>query len=382
MQQYQAGGRSYRGGARTVHGGTGRGASNRGSFRQVRVPAPTGLIPTLPFLNARAGGTISPDTLHNWVDAINTYAKTNYIPGLAAVCTTSTTAAYPEYEEPEVPAAGSTTYPGRIWEIKYRQYAENVQRLASDKVKLTGVILGQMGNMTKDLVKRRQEGVDAIANNDPLNLIKAVVATHLIGSDVDDMRNYYAAETNYRDHLRMSETESIETYRRRFNEYIASLTEAATRAAQAGKVPAAEAQAIHFVERLASAYSDFKIAIRRHMVTAPTSVQEAYEAAINFGTDIRSERRYSTTTHAGVFYTDGGRSRGNSSSRGRRGGGRGSGRSGRGRGACVICGEYGHWKNECPSKDGKEDRQINEAISDFRSAGGGGKPGGKVTKNN
>jgi hypothetical protein len=218
-------------------------------------------------------------------------------------------------------------------------------------------------------VKRRQEGIDAITNNDPLNLMKAIVATHLIGSDVDNMRNYYAAETNYREHLRMSETESIDTYRRRFNEYVASLTEAATRATQDDKVPAAEAQAIHFVERLASAYSDFKIAIRRHMVTAPTSVQEAYEAAIHFGTDIKSERKYSTATHAGVFYTDGGRGRGNSSTRGRRGGGRGSGRGGRGRGACVICGEYGHWKNECP---------INEGISDVRSADGGG----KVTKIN
>ena len=309
------------------------------------------------------------------MDAINTYAKTNFIAGLAAVCTTSATAAYPQFEAPDEPNQGVTTYPGKIWEVKYRQYTDNLQRLAADKVKLTGVMLGQMGNTSKDLVKRRQEGIDAITNNDPLNLMKAIVATHLIGSDVDNMRNYYAAETNYREHLRMSETESIETYRRRFNEYVASLTEAAARATQDDKVPAAEA---HFVERLASAYSDFKIAIRRHMVTAPTSVQEAYEAAIHFGTDIKSERKYSTATHAGVFYTDGGRGRGNSSTRGRRGGGRGSGRGGRGRRACVICGEYGHWKNECPNKGGKEDRQINEAISDVRSAGGGG----KVTKNN
>jgi len=247
--------------------------------------------------------------------------------------------------------------------------------LEEHKIKLMGTMLGQMSDGSKDQVKTSQEGKDAIENKDPLSLVKAILSTHLTLKRIDYEQNLYAAETNYR-RLEMGETESIANFFRRFSASLSSFRECASRAGKEETMPDDEQQSIHFVMQLSANYGAFKDNFRRGMISPkPTSLQEAYERICNFGPG-RSSFDVKELKHRGVFVTRGGRGGG------RGGPGRGSGRGGfgGGRGACAICHQYGHWKNECPQRKGDGDEEVSKAVEHVKeekkasvSFGAGGK---------
>ena len=253
-------------------------------------------------------------------------------------------------------------------------------RLKEDKIKLTGVIIGQLGRNSRDRVEKTNEGKEAIDKKDPLVFIKTIVATHLVSSKLDNEDNFYQSNVSYST-VRMNDSETIESYHRRFRSIVGGMTQAAKLAAKEASVPDEKMQAIHFVNTLSANFSEYKNAYDRNMLKAkPNTVEEAYQEAVNFGADKRQYSARKTDspagggTRAGVFVaTDkvgggrgGGRGRG---SRGN-GGGRGTGGGGAGgahkkRGRCVICNEEGHWKNECPQREkSSSDADLEKAIKE------------------
>jgi uncharacterized membrane protein YgcG len=288
---------------------------------------------------------------------MKTYTMANFIAGLDDIFN-SENAAYPDFYEPEFPEEHDRgdAVVMEIWKLDNKEYRENAKKLEEHKVKLMGVLLGQMSEASKDQVKTTQEGKTAIEEKEPLDLVRAIVSTHLTAGRIDNDQNLYAAETNYR-RIQMGEYEPIATYHRRFLASLTSLKECASRAEKDGAVPDDELQSIHFISTTNGQYGAYKDYFKRGIVSAPTTLQDAYEKMVDFGTgrapysDGREERR-------GVFTTF----------RGGRGGGRGGrfGRGGRGRGACVICNEYGHWKNECPNKKADSSDDVAKAVQEVR----------------
>ena len=274
------------------------------------------------------------------------------------------------------------------WKIAYRNYDRNIIRLAEEKSKMFGEIRGQIGLGVVDLISKNEAGQAALRDNSPKRLIRAIIGSHIIAPEADDNRNFYLAETNYRNQIHMGEEESVYNYLRRFKVAVETLRAAAVRANEGAKVPSVPQQVLHFIERLnRNKYSEFKSNFKRNLIQdSLDTLDNVLTAIINHGVDQSSRGRINNNNNgngpygasnykAGVFVTGRGRGRGRGDRGGR--GGR-NGRGGRGgRGACAICHEEGHWKNECPQKErgnDDHDRLISEAVSEAK--GSGAKAGG------
>ena len=381
------GGRSggARGDGKGRYGGT-RGGNNK--HQGYYTPPPTkGLNATLPYLETKAGGALRGDETENFRITFRTYTIANYIDGMHKIWDHD--GDYPAFEEPVDPDRGATEAAKEKWKIVYRNYDRNMTRLREEKSKLFGEIRGQIGLGVVDLISKNADGQAALRDNSPKRLIRAIVGSHIMAPEADDNRNYYLAETNYRNQLQMGDGENVHNFLRRFKVQLAALTAAAERAGEAARIPSVAQQVLHFIERLnRNVYSEFKSNFKRNLIQDNLdTLDNALAAIVNHGVDQSTRRNnnngngpYGASNYkAGVFVTGRGRGRGRGDRGGR--GGR-NGRGGRGgRGACAICHEEGHWKNECPQKEkGRDDDDmlISEAVSEAK--GSGAKAGGGEQK--
>jgi hypothetical protein len=321
-----------------------------------------GLIPELPTLNVR-DGDCNPLKVQTFMRDFKTDTMTKMAPELDNIFLEAG-AAYPELVAPDDPEDARRGMDVERWKLEMKLYVERVERLNRDKIQLTGTILGQLGPNSRDRVEKLEAGRAAIDAKDPLELVKAIVATHLVSSRLDNNDNFYQSQMNYNG-IRMGETESIENYNRRFRGMLASLTQAARVAGQEGSVPDDRMQAIHFIYTLSAAYSDFRLAYDRKQLKEdhiPDTAVKAYAEAIDFGTNRRANSQMDRPTRAGVFAAT---KRGG----GRGGRGRGDDRRGRGegfRGICFGCNKPGHRKQDCPEQKERDD--IARAVKEVGSA--------------
>jgi len=331
---------------------------NRKSFREQFV----GLIPELPTLNVK-DGDCNPIRVQKFMGEFKIYTMSNMVAGLDNIFM-EVDPAYPEFVEPDAPDDARRAIDMEKWKLEWKLYSDKVERLKADKIKLTGAILGQLGPNSRDRVEKLPAGRAAIDEKNPLELVKAIIATHLVSSRLDNQDNFYQSQVNYNS-MRMGDTETIENYYRRFRGMLASLTQAALAAGKVNLIPDDKMQAIHFIYTLSASYSEFKLAYDRNMLDEkPDTSADAYEAAIDFGLDERPSNRRDRSNRMNVFVVE---KRGGGRGRGRgRGEGRGGRGFGRGRGNCAICKKPGHWKNECPERQEHED--IAKAVKEVGGA--------------
>lgn len=266
---------------------------------------------------------------------------------------------YPEFEE--APAPENNGYVEvELWKLKIKTLHESKVRLNDQKPRAMGIILGQMSQGSIDLVRKVGEGARAIDEKDPLALVRTILSTHIGSGKTDNVLNLTTTEDSYHS-MKMGYHENIEDFHRRFDAGHASYAEAARCAGKEASLPDDEMLAFHFVNKLSDRFGEYKSAVERKMVDRKKTVQEAYEAVVEFGTnkhggahDKPNEGRGNETNTRGAFTVRGGRGRG----RGDEGRGRGRG----GRGACAICHKQGHWKNECP--DRRDTEEIAAAVKE------------------
>lgn len=354
---------AYRPTGEDPRGAGGRGGRGRGSGFYSRPPM-RGQIEGLPLLHYNKTSTTS-DEVFKWMSGLKTYAMSNFLPGMDNIFLGDQQAEYPFLDEPDIPdeELQNNKVAMEIWRAAYKEYREDSKKLADHKVKLTGVILGQMSDSSRDQVKTSQEGKEAIDNKDPLLLVKAILGTHLTMGKIDDQQNLYAAERGYQ-RIEMGESESIANFMRRFNASLSSYRECASRAEKEETLPDDEQQSIHFIMQLNAQYGAFQDTFKRGMIVPkPATLQEAYERVCIFG--IGRSHEYREPRHRGVFHTRGG-GRAGRGGRGSHGRGHRGGTSFGGRGSCAICHEYGHWKNECPHKKEETDDMVTKAVTQFK----------------
>ena len=360
MSNTQVDSRGGRGTSRGGHGGRGGG---RGRFHGRSYTGPykqKALIESLPFLSFSS--TRGPELTFEFLESLKTYVTQHFLKDMDMIFDVETEPRYPEREEPQNPDNQRDLTQVKKWEISYKEYRDWSRRFEEDKAKIFGVILGQITRSSRDRIDATAEGKSAITNKDPLSLVKVILSTHFTGSKADPEENFYAAEKTY---MRMSmyDGETLADYHRRFSATLESIRESARVVDKTDKVPDEAQVVIHFVYSLNSHYTQYENAFRRSLLrTKPLSLQEAYESVTSFGDD-RAHSFHGPQHHhtRGVFSaTRGGRGRQTNYGESGRGGRKARG----GRGACHKCGQFGHWKNDCPVVDKDADKDVEKALKE------------------
>lgn len=331
-------------------GQRGRKFSSRYNNESKRLDKSMGMTDSIPYLEIRPNSSVSAEGVQNYLEKARTYCIANFCKDLDEIFLKN--GKYPEIEEPTEPDQGELKNPVIVakWNLKYKKYEADISDLEKDKPKLFGVLKGNIGKNSLEKIKQTEKGSEAITEKDPLKLVQAIIATHLVAGKADNDQNLYSAQQNY-NKLIMGDVENIGRYYERFKANLASLCESAKRAEAIDTLPGDGMQALHFVNTLSAYYREYAQYVQRGIKDKPKDLETAYRAAVDFGPS-----KPSYTQRQGIFL----------SSRGGRGG-RGRGRGGRGRGACHDCGEFGHWKGSdlCTKPSGKnnESENIDRAIT-------------------
>ena len=108
----------------------------------------------------------------------------------------------PHYEEIEIPEPRIRRLASPLdkkiafekWRMEAQDANREIKKMQEDKVKVFGVILGQLSRESIDQIKATKQGQAALENNDPLDLVKAIITTHLVSSKTDDNVNLYLVQ--------------------------------------------------------------------------------------------------------------------------------------------------------------------------------------------
>ena len=312
----------------------------------------TGALPELPILRPPGGDNPvdSERNLINFRQAIATYVRREF----GDIADIFTVMSYPEYDEVEYEEddlkKANDPYGLKRREIEKLMCMriEKMDRLTTNKPRVYALIIGQLSQESLDKV-RQMPNWDTFDNEgDPLELMKRVMATHLIRSSVDMERTKLEAREAFT-RCRQQYNETIVQFKQRYDGRIAALK---TLDEHILEEPAL---AIDFIHKLdMRRYHELRKDYENGLYDRVTSLAEAYELASNFVVERRSERGTFR-----VFVADG------RSKRGGRSGGRGrEGRGGRSSSRrwgpsadrpCAICQSPTHWANDCPDKDDKGD---------------------------
>jgi hypothetical protein len=114
------------------------------------------------------GREVNPGVVTNWINKMGEYFMTvcdseiNLIFG-----PDGTLGYYPEIVEPQDPAANCTRVETKKWELAYPKYTKDVDTLEQDKIKVYGLMLGQISQASKDRIKETEAGEEAVETHDP-----------------------------------------------------------------------------------------------------------------------------------------------------------------------------------------------------------------------
>jgi hypothetical protein len=175
----------------------GRGHNGRGGRGMARPPPRTGTVAAIgAYLDLLPGKEVNPVVVTNWVNKFREYVVTvcetsriNLIFGIDA-----TLGDYPKLQEPKLPDETSTRFQIKIWEIAYAKFIKDVDRLETDKLKVFGLMMGQMSENSKNRVKETDAGSIAIEEQDPRLLLTAILATDLTDNRLGAEHNLYKIE--------------------------------------------------------------------------------------------------------------------------------------------------------------------------------------------
>jgi hypothetical protein len=144
----------------------GRGRNGRGGRGMARPPPRTGTVAAIgAYLDLVHGKEINPGIVTNWVNYVVTVCETsriNLIFGIDAIL-----GDYPELQEPPLPIEDSSKFEIKKWEIAYAKYIKDVDKLEADKLRVFGLMVGQISENSKNRVKETNSGAIAMEQQDP-----------------------------------------------------------------------------------------------------------------------------------------------------------------------------------------------------------------------
>ena len=251
---------------------------------------------------------------------------------------------YPTREDPELPDDEEDKVAFKMWDVAYNIKIKFDEKLRTEKTQLFGIMVGQMSDPSKDLIKETEIGRDAFSNKDPLMLLKGAILTHMSDSRLGANQGLHKAQEQYH-HLRMEAHETVSAYFQKTSNALTALEEAHVRC---GNDPTLrgeddEQKAIKFIYGLSHHYAEFKSFYENKLLPYPATLETAFSEASTFRVRAQSSARHQNRVD---MFVAGGR----------------SGRGGRGsrpgnvnlpkihiKPICFNCGKDGHKAPECRS---------------------------------
>ena len=204
--------------------------------------------------------------------------KLNLIFGLEA-----TVGEYPVCAEPAVPYANCNRFVAKIWETAYAKYVKDIDKLENDKIRVFGLMLGQMSENSKNRTKESAAGIVAMLQQNPTLLLSAIISTHLTDDRLGAEHNLYKIENAFA-RCMMEPGDSISFYHQRFGALLSGVEEAYRRAniAVPDNVYREVQLGFKFTMGLNSTYSAYKQYYEDGLKAWPGSLPEAFSAASKF----------------------------------------------------------------------------------------------------
>jgi hypothetical protein len=374
----------------------GRGRNGRGGRVLARPPPRTGTVAAIKaYLDVVPGKEVNPGIVTDWVNKFRDYVVTvcetsriNLIFGIDA-----TLGDYPQLQEPPLPNEDSTKFEIKKWEISYAKYIQDVDKLEADKLKVFGLMVGQISENSKNRIKETDVGAIAMEQQDSRLLLSAILSTHLTDNRLGAEYNLYKIEQAFSRYV-MEPGDSLAFYYQRFRALLSGVQKAYTRAKlESPDTSYRDVQlALRFTIGLNSSHTPYKQYYEDGLKDWPESLVDAFSEASKFKPRTAGSGNPGDIGRANAFAMRGrgrGRGRGRRSSigsgrmsdsrsgaYGESAGGTSGGPSeyGTRKGACHTCGESGHYSFECkPSENGNNAKAGANTVQSDSSGRGKGK---------
>lgn len=274
--------------------------------------------------------------------------------------------------EPDEPDDGATEIEKVKWKAKYSAFIKDDEEFKSMKLACMAdifMLIGSDSRVRLDDQNKRLAVPDRYNLDDPVDILKLIVSTHLTDTHVSDGVNLSHAETAYTT-IRMYPEETLSDYKQRYTILEATyrillLEYDYTDEEVLVKLGMSKEKALRFVLGLDS--QRFKIHTDKYVTgdkPYPFSVEEAYDQALTFSQ--AKDRTQSNVQRRGIFLTHATNRNSNSNSN--------SNQNQR----CNRCGANGHFQNTCrnvlpAARGGRNDSGRGRGRNDSRGRGGGGR---------
>ena len=208
------------------------------------------------------------------------------------------TGEYPSRPEPELPEDEDDRVGFKVWEVAYVSKTRFDGKLAVEKIQLFGIMIGQMSEPSKDLIKETEIGREAFDNKDPLMLLKGAIQTHMSNSRLGAEQGLHKTQEVYNS-LKMESGETVSGFYQKMKSSLAALEEAHSRCGNdpAHRMDDESQRTIKFIYDLSNSYSEFKGFYENKLLDFPDSLDSAFTEASTY----RANRSDNRVQRADVF---------------------------------------------------------------------------------
>ena len=334
----------------------GRGNAGRGA----KPPPRTGTVAAIgAFLDL--GREMNHGSVSAWMRKFREYTRTNYKSGICEIFgNEGIPGEYPEFEEVADIALDSNFMLITLWKRAVEKYDKKVTELKQDADQVFGLMLGQISDTSKATIRETESGLEAMTEEDPLLLLKAIILTHLsdprLGADENLLRVRMAYES-----VKMEPNDVLKYYHQRFKALRTGYEDTKrTLGLQPVYTDAMTAHeelltAMKFMKGLNSGYKYYLEYFEHNIKSWPITLEGAFQEMVKVtprkpaGTGPANQTNILAVKNAGGEKVAG-------ENRGKQNGGAGRGKGGRTGygtrpGNCNKCKEPGHYSYECPALD-------------------------------
>ena len=135
-----------------------------------------------------------------WMRKFRDYTRANYKSDICEIFgSEGIPGEYREYEAPEDIANNAGFMESTRWKRALELFDKQVIGLRDDSKQVFGLMLGQISEQSKATIRETESGAEAMLDEDPLLLLRAIILTHLsdprLGADQNLLRVQMAYDT-------------------------------------------------------------------------------------------------------------------------------------------------------------------------------------------
>ena len=199
------------------------------------------------------------------------------------------TGEYPKVEEPETPEDEAERIASKIWKIVYSAKV----KLAVEKMQLFGILLGQMLDASKDLIRETESRRNSYEAKDPLMLLRGAIQTHMSDCRLGAEQSLQKIQNLY-NQIKMENQENISFFYQKIKSSLSVLEEAHIRCDNnpEQRIDDGTQRSIEFIEGLFAQYREFKSSFENKLIPYPVTLDEAFTEASTFRIDRADQQRY------------------------------------------------------------------------------------------